>query len=107
MIAGINIPDGMELVAMPPFIPEQYRPEIARIEGVIAERSKILLATINRDLSLYCGNRVPSMEEARRAQNAYTSDPLLKRLQMTLADFISIVGQPRMAIVPIKHGNID
>lgn len=101
----INIPDGMELVAIPPFIPEQYRPEIAMIEGMIAEHSKMLLARINRDLQLHCGNRVPSMEEARRAQNAFLSDPLLKSLQMTLADFVSIVGQPRMAIVSIKRGN--
>lgn len=102
---AINIPEGMELVVAPPFIPEQHRPEIERIEGLIDEVSKMLLATINRDLSLHCGNRVPSMEEARRAQNAYISDPLLKSLRMTLADFISIVGQPRMAIVPIKRGN--
>lgn len=103
MIAPINIPDGMELVAMPPFIPEQHKPEIERLEGLIDEVSKMLLARINRDLQLHCGNRVPGMEEARRAQNAYISDPLLKSLQMTLADFISIVGQPRMAIVPIKQ----
>jgi hypothetical protein len=47
------------------------------------------------------------MEEARRAQNAYISDPLLKSLQMALADFISAVGQPRMAIVPIKQSNTN